>query len=123
MMYKRLGEANNLCVLRVSRQVLAIDGAVITDQNAASDYVRFLAPGQWQALDFDAIFAMDWRHPDNPPAYFRHKAQKCAEVLVPQRVELQYLAGAYVVDQAAAVRLAAAGFTLPIAVNSMLFFR
>jgi hypothetical protein len=40
MMFKRRGEA--LCVLRVSTDVLQINGTVITDQNAASDYVRFL---------------------------------------------------------------------------------
>lgn len=44
MMFKRLAEASNLCVLRVSTQVLALEGAVISDQNAASDYARFLHP-------------------------------------------------------------------------------
>jgi len=60
MMYKRKAEAPNLCILRVSTMVLALPGAVISDQNAASDYVRFLHPRQWQVLDFDAIYAMDW---------------------------------------------------------------
>src|SRR5713101_5668537 len=55
MMFKRLAEAPNLCVLRVSTQVLELEGAVISDQNAASDYVRFLHPRQWRLLDFDAI--------------------------------------------------------------------
>ncbi len=123
MMFKRKDDAPNLCVLRVSTQVLQLNGTVISDQNAASDYVRYLAPAQWQALDFDAIFAMDWRHPDNPPAYFRHKAQKCAEVLVPHRVEPAYLTGAYVVDNAAAARLVDLGFALQVTVNPMLFFR
>ncbi|UIJ46246.1 DUF4433 domain-containing protein [Sphingomonas cannabina] len=44
MLYKRLGEAGSLCVLRVSLDVLAMPGAVITDSNAASDYARFLHP-------------------------------------------------------------------------------
>jgi ssDNA thymidine ADP-ribosyltransferase, DarT len=91
MMYKRRGEAPNLCILRVSTMVLARPGAVISDQNAASDYVRFLHPRHWQVLDFDAIYAMDWRHQNDPVAYYRHSSQKCAEVLVPQRVETQYL--------------------------------
>src|SRR3954468_8285242 len=46
MMYKRKGEAASLCILRVSTRVIAIEGAVISDQNAASDYVRFLHPRQ-----------------------------------------------------------------------------
>jgi hypothetical protein len=82
MMFTRRGRASNLCVLRVSTLVLTLPGTVISDQNAASDYVRFLHPRQWQVLDFDAIYAMDWRHPDDQIAQWRHSSQKCAEVLV-----------------------------------------
>jgi hypothetical protein len=88
MMYKRKAEAPDICVLRVSVNVLKLDGTVISDMNAAStNYVRFLHPSQWKSLNFDAIFATDWRHPGNPPAYYRHSAQKCAEVLVPGVVQ------------------------------------
>jgi hypothetical protein len=62
MLFKRLNEAAELCVLRVSTQVLVLDGTVISDQNAASDYVRFLHSSQWRLLAFDDIYAMDWRH-------------------------------------------------------------
>lgn len=123
MMFKRKDEASNICVLTISTQVLCLVGTVITDQNAASDYARYLDPSQWGVLDFEAIFALDWRHPDNPPAYYRHKAQKCAEVLVPQQVEPRYLTGAYVVDNTAKTQLTGLGFVLPVAVKPMLFFR
>ena len=123
MLFKRLGEVDSLCVLRVSIQVLNLEGTVISDQNAASDYVRFLHPSQWRLLDFDDIFAMDWRHPDDQVAYWRHKARKCAEVLVPHRVEPGLLNGAYVVDAAAATRLGGLGFKLPVTVDPVLFFR
>jgi hypothetical protein len=123
MLHKRLAEVDGLSVLRVSTEVLTLDGAVITDQNAASDYVRFLAPWQWPLLDFDDIYAMDWRHPGDPIAYWRHKSRKCAEVLIPHRVEPRFLTGAYVVDTVAAKRLAAGGCTLPLTVDAVLFFR
>jgi hypothetical protein len=123
MMFKRKDEAPNLCVLRVSTQVLELRGTVISDQNAASDYVRFLHPRQWQVLDFNAIYAMDWRHPADPVAYYRHRSQKCAEILVPQCVETQFVMGAYVVDDAVGIRLEALGLPLPAAPNPMLFFR
>jgi hypothetical protein len=55
MLFKRLSEVDSLCVLRVSKEVLGIKGAVISDQNAASDYVRFLDPSQWKFLAFDDI--------------------------------------------------------------------
>jgi ssDNA thymidine ADP-ribosyltransferase, DarT len=112
MLFKRQNEAAHLCVLRVSTQVLAINGVVISDQNAASDYVRFLHPTQWRLLNFDAIFAMDWRHPDDQIAFWRHRAQKCAEVLVPQRVESRFIDGAHVIDDASKKRLVGCGFAL-----------
>jgi hypothetical protein len=80
MMFKRKDQASDLCVLRVSTLVLALPGAVLSDQNAASDYVRFLGPRQWQVLDFDAIYAMDWRHPNDSVAYYRHSSQKCGSL-------------------------------------------
>lgn len=123
MMFKRKGEAAQLCILRITTQVLGLNGAVITDQNAASDYARYLAPSQWEMLNFDDIFALDWTHPGDKIRYWRHKARKCAEVLVPHRVDPAYLAGAYAVDDAAKNGLAGSGFELPISVNPMLFFR
>ena len=87
MLSARRAEADSLCVLCVSTSVLSLPGTVITDQNAASDYVRFLALSQWQLLDWDLIFATDWRHPDDQIAEWRHKSRKCAEVLVPHCVD------------------------------------
>jgi hypothetical protein len=123
MLYKRRAEVNHLCVLRVATAVLALPGVVITGENAASDYVRFLAPAQWALLAWDDIFATDWRHPDDQVAYWRHKSRKCAEVLVPHRVEARFVTGAYVVNGAAQARLAALGCTLPLVIEPVLFFR
>lgn len=122
MLYKRRDQAHELCVLRVSTEVLQVQGTVITDQNAASDWVRFLAPRQWRALDFDDIFAEDWRHSDEV-RYWQQKSRKCAEVLVPHAVEPRFLVGAYVVDTATATRLRVKAPQLPLATNPMVFFR
>ena len=123
MLHKRLAEVGELCVLRVSLDVLELPGAVITDQNAASDYVRFCAPRQWRLLDWDAIFAMDWRHAGDPIAYWRHKSRKCAEVPIPHRIEPGFVTGVYVFDATVATRVAALGCTLPTTVDTVLFFR
>ncbi len=122
MLFKRKTEASVLCVLRVSTQVLSVNGTVITDQNAASDYVRFLSPTQWDLLPWNAIFARNWTHPDDRIAYWRHRAQKCAEVLVPNGVAFSYVNGAYVVDAATSNALSGQGFALPIDIDSDLFF-
>lgn len=123
MLYKRLGEAANLCVLQVSKDVLGLRGTVLSDQNAASSYARFLSPLQWQALDFDAIFAMNWKHPDDQVEEWRHKSRKCAEVLVPGCVESRFLRGAHVINVEAERRLLGSGFNLPVSINPVLFFR
>lgn len=121
MMFKRKADALSLCVLRVSTDVLHIEGVVITDRNASSDWVRFLHPKQANMLDYDAIFAEDWRHP-NQFEYFARKSQKCAEVLVPHRVPPQFLTGAYTVNANVVSKLQAAGFNLPVAIEPDLFF-
>lgn len=106
----------------MSCDVLAVPGVVLTDQNAASDYVRFLAPGQISEIDMDLVYAEDWRHQDRI-AYYRRKAAKCAEVLVPHKVQPHFLLGAHVVDSAAQARLSTVGCALPISVTPALFFR
>ena len=123
MMFRRKEEAPSLCVLRVSTAVLEQAGVVITDCNAASTYVRFLAPSQWKGLNFDDIYAMVWTHPENEAREFQHKSRKCAEVLVPDKVEPRFLTGAHVVDAQAEKVLAGRGFSLPIEINPVLFFR
>lgn len=121
MLFKRQHE--DVCVLRLSTALLQVQGAVITDQNAASEYVRFLAPSQWRHLDFDDIYARDWTHPEDMIRGYRHKSRKCAEVLVPQRIEPAMLTGAFVVDEVARARLNRAGFVLPVIINADFFFQ
>ena len=113
MLYKRKEQAANLCVLRVSLEVLKLEGVVLADCNASSNYVRFLPPASWQLLDFDDIFALNWRHPDDPIAQHRHRSLKCAEVLVPRAVEPRFLIGARVVSRATEEQLRALGFCSP----------
>lgn len=121
MLSARRGE--DVCVLRVSAAVLHTNGAVITDQNAASKYVRFYAPNQWQLLDFDDIYARDWTHPGEQIREWQHKSSKCAEALVPGQVPSNMIVGAYVPDEAAAERLRRTGFDRLIVVNADFFFR
>lgn len=122
MLFKRLDQAAALCVMRVDRDVMRLPGVVLSDQNAASDYARFRAFGQISEIDMDRVYAADWRHQDLI-AYYRQKAAKCAEVLVPGRVEPRFLIGAHVVDVAAGQRLSALRFSLPVSVTPSLFFR
>lgn len=121
MLYKRRAQAASLCVLQVSTDVLGLAGVVITDRNAASDWVRFMHPRQYRLLNFNSIFAMDWRHQNDPVAYYRHRSEKCAEVLVPRLVEPRFLIGAYVVDKSVVEDLSRS-CDLSITVNPVMFF-
>jgi len=123
MLFKRKHQAESLCVLRISRTVLNIAGVVITEQNASSNYARFYPSTALNCLNFDMIYAEDWRHPDDPIAYWQHKSMKCAEVLVPNAMPCDYIDGAYVVNEAAKTCLSDAGFTGPVEINPRLFFR
>lgn len=123
MMFKRKEQAENLCVLRIAIAVVKVSGIVLADCNAGSKYVRFLHPSQWKLLDFDDIYARDWRHPDDQIRQWRHAARKCAEVLVPHAVDVSFLTGAYVVSEHSKETLARLGFHHPIAVDSDLFFQ
>ena len=74
MMFERRDEAHTLCVLRVSIEILKIPGAVITDQNAVSKYVKFSAPDCLKFMDLDYVFAANWKHPDNQIEEWRHSS-------------------------------------------------
>lgn len=123
MLYVRKHLADETCILRVSTDVLRIDGVVIADQNASSDWVLFLEPSQWQRLAWDDIYSPDWSNRGDKIDYWRRKSRKCAEVLVPHCVESKHLIGAYVVDVAAQGKLEAAGFRLPVTIDGNMFFR
>lgn len=106
MMYKRRGAHADLCVLQIDPSVLDLDGVIITDQNAASEHVRFhAAPDGLQYVDRERTFADDWRHPGDARDYYRHRSQKCAEVLVPDQVATTFILGAHVSCDSARVTL------------------
>ena len=88
-----MDEAASLCVLRIDKHVLTLPNVVLSDQNAASDYVRFLkSPEGLHELNYNLIFATYWTS-DDQFEYWHRKSIKCAEVLVPQRVPVELIVG------------------------------
>lgn len=122
MLFARQEEAENLCILRLSIDVFDIENTIITDQNASSKYVRFLPPQAINELQLGQIYADSWQH-DDQISYWRHKSQKCAEVLIPHNIPPTYIFGAYVVSAMAHRKLMATGFPYQIKIDSDLFFR
>lgn len=124
MMFKRKDSHAELCVLRLAPTVLEIEGAIVTDRNAAAGICRF-----WNAaeglknINREMVFADDWRHPNDQIAYYKHKAIKCAEVLIPNFIPPKYIVGAYVSCGETADKIKEITPDLSIDINEKLFFR
>jgi hypothetical protein len=122
-MLSRLRAKNlDLCVLRVHNEVLDLPNVVIADGNAASEYTRFWpSPEGLSAVDAGVLFAEFWTDPDQIVAW-RNRRIRCAEVLVPERVDVKHITGAYVSNQQTldSFQIIAPGFSVQI--HKHLFF-
>jgi ssDNA thymidine ADP-ribosyltransferase DarT-like protein len=122
MLYKRRDQHENICVVRVSPDVLDLPGVVVTNGNASSDYVRFAAaPAGLRIVDEELTFAEFWTH-ENPVEYYRRKCAKCAEVLVPNRVAPEYIMGSHVSTENARNSLREIDEDIKIKLNPEMFF-
>jgi hypothetical protein len=126
MMYKLLyGPGHEeLCVVRVSTDLLDQEGVIIADRNASADAVAFRpSPGGLGQIIKELVFARYWTHND-PIAQQRHGQIVCAEVLVPDLVPPELIEGAYASCSASAKSLrAATGSSLTVTINADLFFQ
>ncbi len=124
MLLKRSDIHEQICVLRVSPDVLDIPNVVVTDGNAGSKYIRFApAPAGLAIVDRDRTFDRWWAHPEDQREKWRHSTQKCAEVLVPDVVPVKHTIGAYVSCKESQQQVAMAAPTLQVTLDSDLFFR
>ncbi len=96
---------------------------IVTDRNAAADLVRFWPLQDGLAVvNRERVFARYWTHPDDFYEERRHKADKCAEVLAPNRVDPQLIGGVYVANQIALAGVQRANSELSVQVRSDMFF-
>lgn len=126
MLYLILRQVSHeeICVLRVSPDVLDLPGVVIADRNAASDHVLFGAsPSALANVDRNLVFAQYWTHPHDEIQEWRHKSIKCAEVLVPDLVPAHYVSGAYVSSEVSRAALLEVAPGLTVTVDGHMFFR
>lgn len=111
----------SLAVLGVSPDVLDLDDVVISDTNAAVGFTRFRPYPEGLALvDRGVVFAKYWGH-DDPIETIRHKQKMCAEVLVPELVEAEYIRRIHVSCRATKEKVASLT-ELPVEVTPYLFF-
>jgi hypothetical protein len=68
------------------------------------------------------LFARSWKHPGDLYDEKSHKAEKCAEVLVPDLIESQFVIGAYVAGKTALASFESLNTGLPVQTAGDIFF-
>jgi ssDNA thymidine ADP-ribosyltransferase, DarT len=123
MMYLRRSQHEALSVLQIKPAVLSLPGVVIADGNAASGPTAFWqSPSGLSKVDKDTVFAEWWTDPD-PFVLWENRRVKCAEVLVPDKVDNRFITGAYVSCAAAESGLSTIAPGISITVDPHMFFR
>lgn len=123
MLSKCRGRNAEICVLHIDPAVLDQAGVIVTDRNAASNWVGFFSVTQGlSVINRERVLARYWIHPNDPYDEMSHKSEKCAEVLVPDRVDVQFIAGAYVANQVALEEFQGRNSQLPVRVRGDMFF-
>jgi len=120
MLSARRSQNNDICVLRIDKTILDIEGIIITDQNAAREcWFKTVAEGL-PLLNKEEIYATYWTDNDFIKQD-RLKGIKCAEVLVPEIVSRDYIIGAYVASDTARSNLCKI-CNIDVIINNKMFF-
>lgn len=122
-MLSRLRHLNNeICLLAIDPSIMNVPGTVVTSCNAASGIVQFVDPIEMtDVLDFDIIYKRYWVD-ENGHVNANNKLIKCAEVLVPDYIPYNYIAGAIVISRAVKAKLEEVGFNRNIRIDNSRFF-
>lgn len=73
-------------------------------------------------IERERVFARYWTHPNDFYEERKHKAEKCAEVLVPDRVDVRFIVGAYVANQVVLQEFQRLNSQLPVSIRGDMFF-
>lgn len=129
MLSVRRKEVESLCVLRLKPGIMSLDGAVISDRNAAVKAASFYKVAEGvNKLARDVLFGKFWTSKYNSEEVNESNKQlRCAELLLPRKVHPSYLGGMYVATEA--VKRAVEELfgdkkcPVPITIDSDFFFR
>ena len=123
MLYKRKDLHARICILRINTAVLDLPEVVITDRNAARNIARFYpSPDGIAQVDGNIVFSEYWNDANEIVAWYK-KGVKCAEVLVPDRVDPKFILGVYVSCEQAKRDVETMNLPLHVKVDPHLFFR
>lgn len=125
MMYVLIKNKNidDLCVICVDKKILDLENVVVTDRNAASELAQFIEPeNALRFLDFDTIFARYWTD-SRPYVQDELKSKKCAEVLVLDKIPVNYLIKIKVASEQAKENVEQLQLNVPVEIDRDIFFQ
>jgi len=121
MLSARRNLNDTICVLIINKNVLKVNGIILTDQNA-SRACRFMTLDDGlPLLKSEEVFARFWLNKGDQIEEYRLKGVKCAEVLVPGCVNVNFIAGAYVANDLA-LRSFKKVSSLPVEIRADIYF-
>ena len=113
---------DELCVLCIDKKVLDLPETVVTDRNAAAELAVFISPDKAiSQLDFQMIFAKYWNDEDVSRKVDK-KQVKCAEVLVLDKVPVEYIISIKIGSRKAKEKVEELNFGVPVVLDEELFF-
>lgn len=124
MLYYLLSQrgVDELCVLCIDKKVLDLPETVVTDRNAAAELAVFISPDKAiSQLDFQMIFAKYWNDEDVSRMVDK-KQVKCAEVLVLDKVPVEYIISIKIGSRKAKEKVEELNFGVPVVLDEELFF-
>lgn len=123
MLYSRLSEVDNLCILKIDKCVLNLQDTIVSDRNAAVGGAKFMSPLQaLKQLNFNIIYAKSWDL-DNPQEKLRYKTFMMAEVLVYESVPPQLIKEIWVANKRAYDKIKNINPLVPIKIQPWVFFK
>jgi len=124
MLYRLVNNNAEVCVLRINTSVLDIPDVVIADRNASSGWASFYPVHTGLGMiNEELVFARYWTNPNDIHDEWTRKSCICAEVLVPDRVDVQLIQGVYVPTENAARRVFEMWSSVNVTINRVLFFQ
>lgn len=123
MLSKCRSQNNEICILCINSYVLDLPDIVISDRNAASDWARFYNCTEGlKALDKNKLYSEYWTNARNQYEAWELKSIKCAEILVPDKVESKYIIGAFVANQTVLDAFEKLKYGLTVCIKNGIFF-
>ncbi len=123
MLSRRRSQNDEICILCIDSYVLDLPDIIISDRNAASNWARFYNCVEGlKALDQEKLYSRFWTNARDQYEAWELKSIKCAEVLVPDKVEPKYITGAFVANQTATDAFKELKCGLTVRIKSGIFF-